>query len=419
LWWQKLKEGKMINIPKINKITILFLSWRDIKAPKKGGAEVYTHEMLKRIDTDINVGKYRVIHISPMFEGAKEDEIIDGIRYIRHGSAISVISYARKFYKTNKTNIDLVVDQCNTHRFFTPLWVEKEKRIFFIHQLTREIWYTNSKFPVNVLGAWTETPLLRLSRKDKIMTVSPSTKQDLIDVGFIPENITILPEGIEFKHWEKEQFLPKEKNPTFTYVGRYVAYKGINVTVEALGELKQKYKNAKLWLIGKVNRAYIEEELLPIMGRYNLKYSFAKFSSDNLATSKDVLINKEEVENSDIVIWGFVPNQKKLELMSKSHAIVFPSLREGWGLIITEAAAVGTTGIVYNSPGTRDAVNLGRAGYLCEENTPKEITKLMKRVIEEKEEYQKMRDNAYAFSQKFYWNNTAKEFDRFIDGIIS
>lgn len=38
------------NLEKIevsNKITILALSWRDIKAPKAGGAEVHTHEMPK------------------------------------------------------------------------------------------------------------------------------------------------------------------------------------------------------------------------------------------------------------------------------------------------------------------------------------------------------------------------------------
>lgn len=30
----------------MKKITILALSWRDIRSPKAGGAEVHTHEML-------------------------------------------------------------------------------------------------------------------------------------------------------------------------------------------------------------------------------------------------------------------------------------------------------------------------------------------------------------------------------------
>ena len=32
------------------RITVLALSWRDIKAPKAGGAEIHTHEMLSRAD---------------------------------------------------------------------------------------------------------------------------------------------------------------------------------------------------------------------------------------------------------------------------------------------------------------------------------------------------------------------------------
>lgn len=43
-----------------SRITIMALSWRDIKSPTAGGAEVHTHEMLRRIDRS----SYRVIHIA-------------------------------------------------------------------------------------------------------------------------------------------------------------------------------------------------------------------------------------------------------------------------------------------------------------------------------------------------------------------
>ena len=105
--------------------TILSLSWRDIKSPASGGAEVHTHEMLSRI----NHGKYRIIHFSAMYDGLAESESIDQVDYIRKGSIFSVIWYALIFYKRNRANIDYVLEQCNTHRFFTPFWVEKKNRI--------------------------------------------------------------------------------------------------------------------------------------------------------------------------------------------------------------------------------------------------------------------------------------------------
>ncbi len=39
---------------------LLFLSWRDIKHPKAGGAEVFTHEMLRRVSDD-----YEITHFLP------------------------------------------------------------------------------------------------------------------------------------------------------------------------------------------------------------------------------------------------------------------------------------------------------------------------------------------------------------------
>ncbi|ADL50728.1 glycosyltransferase family 4 protein [Clostridium cellulovorans] len=382
-------------VEKSDKITLLFLSWRDIQAPKKGGAEVFTHEMLKRIDFE----KYRVIHISPSFQNSKDVEILDNITYIRVGNSISVIWEARKFYMKNKDKVNFVVDQCNTHRFFTKFWVEHKKRIFFIHQLTREIWFLNAKFPINLIGYITETPFLRLSKNDYTMTVSESTRQDLLKIGFKNDKVRILPEGIEFEHWKEEEFSQKEKVPTFVYVGRFVNYKGIDASILAFAKIKKEYPEAKLYIVGKKNDKYIENNLKPIFQNENITWG-----------------NREE--NRDVTLFGFVSDEEKLKLMSMSHGLLFPSQREGWGLIVTEAAAVGTPSIVYNSPGIIDAVDNGKAGYLCDENTPDNLYKLMKRVIERKDEYEEYRENAYRYSLKFHWDKTAKSFDDFINEVI-
>ena len=95
---------------KENKLTILALSWRDIKAPKSGGAEVHTHEMLSRADKS----KYEIIHFSPRIGDAPKKEIIDGVTYLRSGNIITVIFEAMKYYKRHRNQIDFVIDQCNT-----------------------------------------------------------------------------------------------------------------------------------------------------------------------------------------------------------------------------------------------------------------------------------------------------------------
>lgn len=381
-------------LSKVNKITILALSWRDIKSPASGGAEVHTHEMLKRANHE----KYRIIHLSPFYKNMEKYEGIDGVNYLRKGNIFTVIWYAILYYCKNKNNIDYVIDQCNTHRFFTSFWVKRKKRIFYIHQLTREIWDINLKFPFSKIGKCLETPLLRLNRKDCAITVSESTKQDLIAVGFDANKIFIVPNGINFEPWETGEFKTKESAPTYVYAGRYARYKGIDVAVEAFGKLKEERPNAKLWILGKKNEEYVSECLMPICDKYNLSWGDAD-------------------SNADVISWGFVSEQKKLDLLSRATALLFPSMREGWGIPITEAGNVGTPSIVFNSPGIRDAVNMGEAGYLCQKNDVEGLLEQMLLAASDENMYQEKRRAAYDFSKQFQWEKTGIKFEEFITSI--
>lgn len=380
---------------KDNRKTILSLSWRDIKSPASGGAEVHTHEMLSRV----NHGKYRIIHLSAMYDGLAESENIDQVDYIRKGNVFSVIWHAMIFYKRNRKNIDYVLEQCNTHRFFTPLWVEKEKRIFYIHQLTREIWDIMMKFPMSKVGKFMENFLLRINRKDYTITVSESTKQDLINAGYDINKIFIVPNGVNFEPWKPEAFSKKESVPTYVYVGRYAGYKGIDVAVEAFGKLKKNKTDAKLWILGKKNDEYISKCLLPICHMYGLSWGV------------------EGDEDADIIGWGFVSEQKKLDLLSKATALLFPSMREGWGIPVTEAGDVGTPSIVFDSPGIRDAVDFGRAGYLCNTNDANGLLEQMLLTIQKPDLYAEKRKSAYDFSIQFQWEKNGEKFEEILERI--
>ena len=377
-----------------NKITILALSWRDIKSPSSGGAEVHTHEMLSRVDNN----KFRILHFSPLYQNMKLYECIDGVHYVRKGNVLSVILFAWLFYIKNRKKIDFVIDQCNTHRFFTPFWVNRKKRVFYIHQLTREIWDINLKFPLSKIGRCMETPLLKIYKNDFAITVSESTRKDLVAVGFDESKIFIVPNGVNFVPWKPEEFLEKEKIPTFIYVGRYASYKGIDDAIDALGKLKETGCSAKLWILGKRNETYIDNNLQPISEKYGLSWG-------------------DKNKDGDIITWGFVSEQEKLELISRATAVVFPSIREGWGIPITEAGNVGTPSIVYDSPGIRDAVDFGKAGYLCKSNDSNGLLEQMFLAVNDKLVYNNKISAAYCFSKQFQWNKIGEIFETIINTI--
>lgn len=388
----------MKKIKNSDKITILALSWRDITSPNAGGAEVHTHEMLSRVDKN----KYRIYHLATRKNEQPESEVIDGVIYLRHGNAITVITAAMKFYFLNKGNIDFVIDQCNTHRFFIPLWVEKGKRIFYIHQLTKEIWDYSAKFPLSKIGKMLEESFLKLNRKDPVITVSESTKEELVARGYYKAQIKIIHNGVSFHPWEHNRWCSKEEAPTFIYAGRYSPYKGIDVAVKALANIKKNYPNARLWILGKKDQKYVDKSLMPICRKNQLIWEDAT----------------DEQPKGDVVSWGYVSEDKKLELLSRAWVLLFPSIREGWGIPITEAGCVGTPCIAFDSPGIRDAIDYGKAGYLCAENSVNGLAEQMCLVISDKMVYSSKRESAYRYSSQFQWDGIGKEFERFVEQLL-
>lgn len=381
-YYGKSAKGKLHS----GKIRILALSWRDIKSPTAGGAEVNTHAIFKRLDPKI----YSITHISPLYENLQEREYIDGITYIRHGNIFTVIPFAIRFYKKYRDSFDYVIDQCNTHRFFTPFWVKSDKRIFLIYQLTRDIWDINMRFPFSKIGKLMENLFLILNKNDITITESESTKQDLIKIGFCAKKIFIIPIIMNIDPWRPEEFLNKSTMPRYVYVGRYAKYKGIDFAVEAVGLLKKVDIRSQLIILGRKDQEYIRSSLLPICRKYNLTTSMP-----------EEYHHDEDYHDADIVFAGYVSETDKLKTLSESMALIFPSNREGWGIPVSEAAYVGTPSIVFNSEGLIDAVDYGNAGYVCMEKSAFGIYQQMRNVLEDKDLYERIRKNSYVFTKKY------------------
>ncbi len=68
-----------------------------------------------------------------------------------------------------------------------------------------------------------------------------------------------------------------------------------------------------------------------------------------------------------VVIHGRVSQLEKFRIMASAHALLATSVREGWGLVVSEAAAVGTAAIAYDIAGLRDSV-AAADGFLSAEN---------------------------------------------------
>lgn len=370
---------------------ILILNWRDIKNPNSGGAEILTHEMAKRW---VALG-HEVIQFSSFFQTAKKDETVDGVKIIRRGHAdarfvfwsvhfLAFIYYIKYF----RNHFDLVIDEIHGLPFFTPLYV-KEKKIALICEVAGGIWDMVFAFPVNKLGRIIENNYFRYYRKVLFLTISNSTKNDIEKKGIHRNRITVLPMGITFPKNIKNY--PKEKSPTVIFVGRLSPTKGVDDAMRAIAELKKRHINCKIWIVGRGEKefeSYIRE----------------------LAQDLDI--------RDRITFFGFVSEKEKFELMSKAHILVAPSKKEGWGLIVREAALVGTPAVVYNVNGLKDIVRNNVTGIISDIN-PKSLAENIKKLLEDNILYNRIKTRAQIEAKKSSWDITAKFALKVIENYIN
>ena len=74
------------------------------------------------------------------------------MRIVRDGGRYLVYLKAKPFYQRHRDEFDVVIDEINTRPFMTPKYVERKKIIALIHQLAREFWFYETRFPINYLG---------------------------------------------------------------------------------------------------------------------------------------------------------------------------------------------------------------------------------------------------------------------------
>ena len=241
------------------------------------------------------------------------------------------------------------------------------------------------------MGYFLENLYLKFYRNFPCITISKSTYKDLIKIGFNSKKIQIIPLGINIIPLNS---LPiKEKYPTFLYVGRIVKSKRVDHILKAFILIKKKLPLSKMWIIG-------------------------EFVDERYKTYLDKIIKKNDLYDS-VTYFGFVSPEKKRELTMRAHIILVTSIREGWGLIVSEANALGTVPVVYDVPGLRDSIHHGKAGILCKKNNPENLAEEAINIYNNEIERESIARYALALSKRLTWENTISILMNFIHKTVT
>ena len=108
---------------------------------------------------------------------------------------------------------------------------------------------------------------------------------------------------------------------------------------------------------------------------------------------------------------GFVPDEVKHELLGRSWVSLVPSLKEGWGLSVIEAAAHGVPSVAFaHAGGVAESVVDGVTGYVVD--TDAAFIEAADRLLREPDLRQRLGANARAHAARFTWDETVVAFER-------
>src|SRR3989304_1131277 len=205
---------------------------------------------------------------------------------IIHSNAIAALAGAWLSYLSSKKHIMLLHDVYSVDPNFWKEW-KKQKGNSGLNAL---------------LGKLLEK-VYKNSRYVAIHTVSEASRDDLIKFG-VKKPIYVIHNAIPIKEAEAV----KINQHQFVYVGRLVFYKNIQVVIRALKLVKEKFPKINLIIIGK--------------GPYR--------------NDLEKLVEQYRVQNN-VTFKVHVSEEEKNHIIASSQALVFPSLFEGFGLVILEA----------------------------------------------------------------------------------
>jgi len=365
---------------------ILVINWQCIKNPFGGGAEVHLHEIFKRI---ASCG-HSVTLLCCEIDNEPKDEVIDGIEILRRGSRNTFNFGVRKEYDTlvKSYKYDIVVDDVNKIPFYTPRYV-KEPLLGISHHFFGTSIFKEASIIAGLYVYIAEYFMKFVYNKIPFVVVSESTLDEFKSKGFNTSDYEIIYNAISQEEYPMN-VLEKYNNPTFTFFGRLKKYKSIDHLILAFKNVLKQIPNARLEILGK---------------------------GDYEAQLKSLCIDLGIEEK--VKFYGFINNEDKIKLLSKSHLVVNTSLKEGWGITNIEANACGTPVISANSPGLRDSVKSGLSGELYEYGNIDELTEILIKYILNKELLDEISQGAVKWATEFSWDNSAKKMLDKINKVIS
>ena len=308
---------------------VSILAWRDLDDPEAGGSEVHAANIA-------SLWAEAGIEVTMRTSYAANYPMVswrDGYRVIRKAGRYLVFPRAAFSEMMGwHGGRDGLVEIWNGMPFFSPLWA-RTAHVTWLHHVHAEMWRMTLPPRLAAFGNFIESRVAPpIYRRTPIVTLSESSKQELVhDLHFRADRVTVVSPGID------PQFTPggeKSPEPLVVGVGRLVPVKRYDMLIDALVALKPRHPGTPR---GDRGRGLLAG---PTSKRRSAPRAPKTGSAFRVAST---------TTRSSTSTGG-----RGCSSMTSS--------REGWGMIVTEAAACGTPAVVDARPGLRRRGGRGANG---------------------------------------------------------
>lgn len=342
---------------------IVIFNWRDLNSPKAGGAEVSTD----RLARGLAERGHTVTWFTSRHANSKPFDKRGGYQIVRFGTEITCRLYAFRWLRKNTTDVDVIIDEVNTLPFFSR-YTRVAPVVLWMHQIAKEVWLAEAPFVLGLVGYLSEPLLLKPYRDSPAIAVSKSTAASLRSMGLRGE-ITVAENALQ----------PPASfgTPAFGrigYVGRVTASKRIEHIIRAFSLVRQDVPEAELFIVGAGDQRDMRR-LQMLANRLNVGKAVI-FTGRLSTTERDVLVASLDV-------------------------ITMASLREGWGLVISEAARFGVPSAVYPVAGLIDSVQHLTTGLIAANQTPSALAAALRQILCNRELRDNLGRNAMQYIKRF------------------
>jgi glycosyltransferase involved in cell wall biosynthesis len=267
-----------------------------------------------------------------------------------------------------------VVEIWNGMPFFSPLWARRP-RVVFLHHVHAEMWQMVLSRAMARLGNTIEHGLAPpLYRRESIVTLSESSKREIVErLGLSAAQITVAPPGID------SRFVgggAKAADPLVVTVGRLVPVKRFAWFIDATAKLHAERPNLKAVVVGEgYERPALEAQV------------------------------RAAGAGEWLSLPGHLGDQELVDLYRRAWLVISTSVREGWGMTLTEAGACGTPAVATRIAGHEDAVVHGESGLLVD--TMDDVVTAAAAILSDEKLRSRLGEGARRTAERFTWDRTA------------